>query len=61
MRKFEFGLFALCMLAGGYLGSLFGMAVAVCAFMTVAGLVEITTKHLRKKYDEKQREETKLC
>lgn len=40
MKKFEFGLFALCVLIGGYLGSMFGIAIAICAFMTLDGLVE---------------------
>lgn len=40
MKKFEFGLFALCALAGGYFGSLFGMAIAICVFMAVDGLIE---------------------
>lgn len=40
MKKFEFGLFALCVLIGGYLGSMFGIAIAICAFMTIDGLVE---------------------
>jgi hypothetical protein len=40
MKKFEFGLFALCVLAGNYFGSLFGMAIAICVFMAVDGLIE---------------------
>ena len=45
MKKFEFGLFAMCVLVGGYVGSLFGIAIAICAFMTVDGLVEEIRKH----------------
>ena len=49
MKKFEFGLFALCALIGGYYGSLFGIAIAICAFMTIDGLVEeIVVKSRRK-------------
>lgn len=40
MKKFEFGLFALCALIGGYFGSIFGIAIAVCAFMTLDGFIE---------------------
>jgi hypothetical protein len=40
MKKFEFGLFALCVLIGGYIGSMFGIAIAICAFMTLDGLAE---------------------
>lgn len=40
MKKFEFGLFALCVLIGGYVGSTFGVAIAICAFMTIDGLFE---------------------
>ena len=49
MKKFEFGMFALCVLIGSYFGSLFGIAVAVCAFMTVDGLVEEVVKNSKKK------------
>lgn len=55
MKKFEFGLFAMCVLVGSYFGSLFGIAVAVCAFMTVDGLVEEVVKNSknRNKLDKK--------
>ena len=40
MKKIELGLFALCVLVGSYFGSVFGIAVAICAFMTIDGLIE---------------------
>ena len=49
MKKFEFGLFAMCVLVGSYYGSLFGVAVAVCAFMAVDGLVEEIVKNSKAK------------
>jgi hypothetical protein len=57
MKKFEFGLFALCVLVGGYIGSLFGMAVAVCAFMTVDGLIDEFIKRNRQKHKDEKKEE----
>lgn len=58
MRKFEFGLFALCVLIGGQLGSMFGIAVAICAFMTISGAVEEVSKRKSKK-DKIDKEEAK--
>lgn len=57
MKKFEFGLFALCVLVGGYIGSLFGIAIAVCAFMTVDGLVDELVKYNRQKHKDEKKEE----
>ena len=57
MKKFEFGLFALCVLAGNYYGSMFGMAVAVCVFMTVDGLLEEVMKNLRTKTKSSKKED----
>ena len=56
MKKFEFGLFALCVLVGNYFGSLFGIAVAICVFMTVDGLIEeiIKQNHLKNKSEKKE-------
>ena len=57
MKKFEFGLFALCALVGGYFGSLFGMAVAICAFMAVDGLIEEVVKNSRQKNKDEKKED----
>lgn len=57
MKKFEFGLFALCVLIGGQLGSMFGIAVAICAFMTLDGIVEEVLK--RNKFPKSQKKEDK--
>lgn len=48
MKKIELGLFALCVLVGSYFGSIFGIAVAICAFMTIDGLIEEIIKNPRK-------------
>ena len=56
MKKFEFGLLALCALVGGYIGSLFGMAIAICAFMTVDGLFEEFIKRPRDKREVDKKE-----
>lgn len=48
MKKFELGMFALCALVGGYFGSLFGTAIAICLFMTVSGLFEEIIKNRQK-------------
>lgn len=58
MKKFEFGLFALCVLIGGQIGSMFGIAVAICAFMTISGAVEEFSKRKSKK-DKNDKEEAK--
>ena len=56
MKKFEFGLFALCALVGSYFGSMFGIAIAICAFMTVDGLIEEIIKHPRGKREIEKKE-----
>lgn len=60
MKKFEFGLFALCVLIGGYVGSLFGIAIAICAFMTLDGLVEeLLIRSRNKRCDQIMKKENK--
>lgn len=56
MKKIELGLFALCVLVGSYFGSMFGIAIAICAFMTIDGLIEEFIKKPRKG----KREETEV-
>ena len=56
MKKFEFGLFALCVLAGSYFGSMFGIAIAICAFMTVTGIIEEFVKRPRDKRELRKKE-----
>ena len=58
MRKFEFGLFALCVLIGGQFGSMFGIAVAICVFMTVSGAIEEVSK-IKSKKNKDLKEEAK--
>lgn len=58
MKKFEFGLFALCVLIGGQFGSMFGIAVAICVFMTVSGAVEEISK-IKSKKNKDNKEEVK--
>lgn len=40
MKKFEFGLFALAVLIGGNYGSMFGITIAICSYMVIAGFIE---------------------
>ena len=40
MRKFTIGLFGLAILLGNQLGSMFGIAVAICIFMMLDGILE---------------------
>ena len=55
MKNIKVGLFGLCALIGGYYGSMFGIALAICAFMTLDGLVEEFMKQSRhKNKDEKE-------
>ena len=56
MKKIELGLFALCVLVGSYFGSMFGIAIAICAFMTVDGLIEEIIKHPRDKREIEKKE-----
>lgn len=58
MKKLEFGLFALFVLIGGQIGSMFGIAVAICAFMTLSGAIEEVSKRKSKK-DKINKEEAK--
>ena len=48
MKRFEFGLLALCLLLGNYFGSMFGIAIAVCGFMIADGLLEEFVKRPKK-------------
>ncbi len=54
MKKFEFGMFALCVLIGGYFGSVFGTAIAIAVCMTVSGIVEELRKDKSPKVNEKK-------
>ena len=49
MRKFSFGLFGLLILLGNQLGSMFGIAIALCVWMIVDGLIEEGQKRLKNK------------
>ncbi len=60
MKRIEFGLFALCVLIGGYLGSMFGIALAVCVYMIVDGGIDEVRKIIKTKEKNKtQKEEVK--
>ena len=48
MRKLSFGLFGLFVLLGDQLGSTFGMAVAICSWMVLDGVIEEIRKTPRK-------------
>lgn len=45
MKKFELGLFTLCILLGAAIGEAFGVAVAIAAHMMISGLVEQFTQY----------------
>lgn len=52
MKKFSFGLFGLAMLLGNQLGSMLGMAIALCVWMVVDGLIEEIQKNRQNKIQE---------
>ncbi len=54
MRKFTIGLFGLAILLGNQLGSMFGIAVAICIFMMLDGILE--TISLRSKTNKPKKE-----
>jgi uncharacterized membrane protein len=55
MKKFEFGLLTLCVLVGGYFGSVMGIAIAMAVYMVVSGLFEELRKNqVRKANEEKE-------
>lgn len=56
MRKFSFGLFGLLILLGNQLGSMFGIAIAICVFMIIDGLIEEIQKRPRKTINKKKEE-----
>lgn len=49
MRKFECGLLALCMLIGSYVGSMFGIGIAICTYMILSGLIEEMTGYKKQR------------
>ncbi len=57
MKKLSFGLFGLFVLLGDQFGSTFGMAVAICSWMVLDGLIdEIRTrpkKNIKTKKEDK--------
>ncbi|MDX9917303.1 MAG: hypothetical protein RBT15_04730 [Gudongella sp.] len=54
MKKFSFGLFGLAMLLGNQLGSMLGVAIALCVWMIVDGLIEEVQKHKKNKTGKKE-------
>lgn len=58
MRKFSFGAFGLFILLGNQLGSMFGIAVAICSWMILDGLIEEFQKR-PKKVNKPKKEEIK--
>lgn len=40
MKKLSFGLFGLSLIIGNHFGSMLGIAVAICVFMIIDGLIE---------------------
>jgi len=54
MKKFSMGLFGLALLIGNQLGSMLGVAVALCIWMIVDGLVEEFHKNQKNKPTKKE-------
>ena len=54
MKKFSFGLLGLCVLVGSHFGSVYGIAIAFCAFMVVDGLFEELRKGQARKANEEK-------
>ena len=59
MKKFSFGILALCVLIGGYFGSIFGVAIAIGVCLTLDGLVEELQKNKSSKNIELKKGEKK--
>jgi hypothetical protein len=49
MKKFSMGLFGLALLLGNQLGSMMGVAIALCVWMIVDGVVEEIQKSRKNK------------
>ena len=49
MKKFSFGLFGLAVLLGNQLGSMFGVAIALCVWMVADGLIEEVQTRIKNK------------
>ena len=49
MKKFSFGLFGLAVLLGNQLGSMFGVAIALCVWMILDGLMEEIQTRIKNK------------
>jgi hypothetical protein len=54
MRRFSFGLFGLLILLGNKLGSVFGIALAICIFMIADGLIEEFRRRARRDMRKKE-------
>lgn len=54
MNKLSFGLFGLFVLLGNQLGSMFGIAVAICVFMVADGLIDEFKRRARKNIKKKE-------
>ena len=52
MKKFSFGLFGLVMLVGNHLGSMLGIAIALCVWMILDGAIEEIQKNRQNKIQE---------
>ena len=49
MKKFSFGLFVLVLLIANQLGSMLGVAIALCVWMMTDGLIEEFVKRQKNK------------
>ena len=48
MRRMTMGIFGLAILLGNQLGSILGIAIAICVFMILDGIIEMIAQSTRK-------------
>ena len=54
MRRMTMGIFGLAILLGNQLGSMLGIAIAICVFMILDGIIEMIAQSTRKNKPKKE-------
>ena len=54
MRRMTMGIFGLAILLGNQLGSILGIAITICVFMILDGIIEIIAQSTRKNKPKKE-------
>ena len=54
MRRMTMGIFGLAILLGNQLGSILGIAIAICVFMILDGIIEMIAQSTRKNKPKKE-------